>query len=104
MGTTIFSFLISGIITNYINLNTFFKIFINGLFDLTLGITTLKNISIPIIFKSILILSFICFGSISVHLQVSSIIDNKRVKYKNFLLGRIASIGIALVLFLIMKN
>ncbi len=104
MGTTIFSFIISGIITNYIHLNTFFKIFINGLFDLTLGINTLKNISIPIISKSILILSFICFGSISVHLQISSIIDNKRVKYKNFLLGRIASIGIALLLFLVMKN
>ena len=104
MGTTIFSFIISSVITNYISLNTFCKVFINGLFDLTLGITTLKNISIPIIFKSILILSFICFGSISVHLQVSSIIHNKRVKYKNFLLGRIASIGIALVLFLIMQN
>ncbi len=103
LGSTIFSFLVSSIISTYIPMNTFFKVITNGLFDLTLGVTTLKNISIPIKFISILILTFISFGSISVHLQVSSIID-KRVKYKNFLLGRIASIGISLILFLIMQS
>ncbi len=102
-GSTIFCFLISALLTTYFPLNTFFKIMINGLFDLTLGVTTLKNISIPILSKSILILSFISFGSISVHLQVSSILE-KRVKYKNFLLARISSIGIALIIFLLMRN
>lgn len=101
LGSTIFCFLISACLTTYFPLNTFFKLLINGLFDLTLGVTTLKNISIPVLSKSILILSFISFGSISVHLQVSSILD-KKVKYKNFLLARISSIGIALILFLIM--
>ncbi len=101
LGTTIFCFLIFAIINNYFHVSKMFKIIISGLLDLTLGVTTLKNISIPIKISSILILSFISFGSISVHLQVSSILE-KPVLYKNFLIGRILGVVISLGLFLIM--
>ncbi len=101
MGTTIFCFLVSALIIKIFHLNNFTTIIVNGLLDLTLGTTSLKNISIPLITKSILILTFISFGSISVHLQVASILE-KKVKYTNFLYGRLLGIIISIILFIIM--
>lgn len=97
-GTSIFFYLISSIITKYIN-NPYLYILISGIFDLTKGIfsTTIIN---NIFIKSIFILIFVTFGSISIHMQVKSILEDTLL-YKSFLKGRIISTILTIIIFLI---
>lgn len=99
-GTSLFFFLISVIISKYFLLNTTTYIFINGLFDLTKGVSslTLTNNSL---LKALFTILFISFGGISIHMQVKSIITDTPIKYKNFLIGRIISTILAIIIFLI---
>ncbi len=102
-GTSLFFFLISVIISKYFLLNTTTYILLNGLFDLTKGISslTLTNNSL---LKYIFTILFISFGGISIHMQVKSIITDTPIKYKNFLMGRIISTILAIMIFLIFYN
>lgn len=100
-GTSIFFYLISSIISKYISFNPYLYILISGIFDLTKGIfsTTIIN---DINMRSILILIFISFGSISIHMQVKSILEDTLL-YKYFLKGRIISTIISLIIFLLIR-
>ncbi len=98
LGNTCFFFIISGLITKYINLSPIQNILINGFFDITKGVNTLNIINSEI-FKAILILTFIGFGGINIHMQVLNIIENTKIKYKNFLLGRISQVGLSVIIF-----
>ena len=100
-GTMIFFSTFSYVICNILPINNYIKLFINGLLDLSSGINTLNTISMPIFNKSLLILIFISFGSISVHMQVKMIINNTKIKYSNYLLGRISQVGISILLYLL---
>ena len=99
-GTSIFFYLISCIITRYISFNPYIYILISGVFDLTKGVfsTTIINNSI---IKAIIILIFISFGSISIHMQVKSILEDTLL-YKSFIKGRIIGTILALIIFLIL--
>ena len=100
-GTSIFFYLISSIISKYISFNPYLYILISGIFDLTKGIfsTTIIN---DINMRSILILIFISFGSISIHMQVKSILEDTLL-YKYFLKGRIISTILSLIIFLLIR-
>lgn len=100
-GTSVFFYLITIIINKYLTLNTLNYIIVNGIFDLTKGIfsTSLINNELT---KSILIILFSAFGSLSIHIQIKSIISNTSIKYKNFLFGRIIQIMISIPLFLLL--
>ena len=99
-GTSLFFYLISLIITNYISLPPIPYITINAIFDLTKGIFS-TSILQSTIQKALLILTFISFGSLSIHIQIKSILSDT-LNYKYFLLGRIISAIIALTIFLIL--
>lgn len=101
LGNTIFFYTISDILVHSIH-NTLLKTIIYGLFDLTKGIVSLKSLSITVFFKSVLILSFLSFGGISVHFQVKEIIAKEKLNYRYFLFGRISSLAIAIVLLIIL--
>ena len=98
-GTSIFFYLISTIITKYISFNPYFYILVSGIFDLTKGIfsTTIIN---NIFIRSLLILIFISFGSISIHIQIKSILEDTLL-YKSFLRGRIISTILSLIIYLL---
>ena len=101
LGNSIFFNCISHIITSQIN-NAIITSIINGLFDLTKGTISISQINCSLLFKSILITTFLSFGGINVHLQVKNIIKEKRkLKYKNFLFGRISQTAISLIILLI---
>lgn len=102
LGNTCFFFIITKLITTYFNLGTLPTIFINGFFDMTKGIQSISLLSSPNLFKGILILTFICFGGINVHMQVLDIINKTKIKYRNFLLGRISQLAISSFLFFIL--
>ena len=101
LGNTCFFFLITRLIDIYIPFNSFFQTMINGFFDITKGINSIKFLNINEIFKGILILTFISFGGVNIHMQIKSIIADTEIKYTNFLLGRICQIAISSSLFVL---
>lgn len=104
LGNTCFFFLVTRLINYYLPLNNFYQTIINGFFDITKGINSIITLNTNTNFKSILILSFICFGGLNIHLQVKSIIADTKIKYSNFLLGRICQIAISILIFIIFKT
>ena len=102
-GTSIISVIIGLLITKYFYINSIIYSITFGIFDLTKGIfsTTLihnKRIS------SILILLFISFGSISIHLQTKQILSDTDISYKNYLKGRFYSTFISIIIFIMMSS
>ena len=98
-GTSIFFYLISCIITKYISFNPYIYVLISGIFDLTKGVFSTSIIHNTFI-RSIFILIFISFGSLSIHMQVKSILEDTYL-YKSFIKGRIIGTILSLIIFLI---
>ena len=100
-GTSIFFYLIATIITNYINFSPILYTIINSIFDLTIGIFS-TSIIISHKLKTFLILIFLTFGSLSIHIQIKSILSDT-LEYKHFLFGRILSTLITIIAFIIIN-
>lgn len=98
-GTSVFFYLITVIINKYLTLTVFSHVILNGVFDLTKGLFSTILISNELL-RSLLIIIFFAFGSLSIHIQIKSIISNTSLKYKNFVLGRILQIMISIPIFL----
>ncbi len=49
---------------------TLLKSFFSGFMDLTTGISLVPTLNFPLKIKALIMLNFITFGSLSVHLQV----------------------------------
>lgn len=99
-GTSVFFYLITVIINKYLTLNVLSHVLLNGIFDLTKGLFSISLLSNKLL-KSLLIIIFFSFGSLSVHIQIKSIITNTSLKYKYFILGRLLQILFATILFLL---
>lgn len=97
--------LILGIITFFLIITTLLKINNNpiaALFEITQGVNIINNLNINILIKSILFSSIISFGGFSIHVQVFSIINNKKIRYKPYLICRILqAILSAIITFII---
>ncbi len=104
LGNTCFFFIVTKLITTYLHLDGIATIIVNGFFDMTKGIFTLSNIDGNLLFKGILILSFISFGGINVHMQTLNLLNNTKIKYKNFLCGRISQLAISSFLFFVLAS
>lgn len=100
LGTNLFFYLISVIIVHYIKTTTIVYVFINGIFDLIKGIFSTTLIS-NILIRSTLILTFLSFGSLSIHIQIKSILSDTSLKYNSFLIWRIISTIISIIIFLL---
>ena len=99
-GTSIFFYLISCIITKYISFNPYIYVLISGTFDLTKGVFSTTIINNTII-RSLFILIFISFGSLSIHMQVKSILEDTLL-YKSFIKGRIIGTILSIIIFLLL--
>ena len=99
--TSVFFYLITVIINKYLTLTVFSHVILNGVFDLTKGLFSTILISNELL-RSLHIIIFFAFGSLSIHIQIKSIISNTSLKYKKFILGRILQIMISIPLFLLL--
>ena len=99
-GTSVFFYLITVIINKYLTLNVLSHVLLNGIFDLTKGLFSISLLSNKLL-KSLLIIIFFSFGSLSIHIQIKSIITNTSLKYKYFILGRLLQILFATILLLL---
>ena len=84
----------------FFNESNFTKVIFSGLMDLTTGISLVPTLDFPLKIKALIMLNFITFGSLSVHLQVINVIKKTDLSYYNFLIGRVLQSVIASILFL----
>lgn len=103
LGSITFFMFLSKLITSFFHVNIFFETIITGLLDLTSGVSKVASTSLVLNeeLKGLIILSFITFGSFSVHLQVINNLKDQDLSYKYFFLGRIIETALALSLYLI---
>lgn len=99
-GISLVFYIISYFISDLFIDKTYLFVFINGLFDLTKGCFSVSLINNNLI-RGIFILFFICFGSISIHLQIKSILQDTSVSYSKFIFGRIISFVLACLFFIL---
>lgn len=89
LGIIITFLVLTTVLSSILNLNIYYKTIISGLLEMTSGINNIKILSIPLVIKSSLITSFICFGGISIHLQIMSILCEYEIHYNKYFLCRI---------------
>ena len=94
---TIF-FLLSTLLTNFLNLNSYNDTLLKGIFEITIGVESLSYLPIPIIYKTIITSAFLAFGGLSVHLQVKSQLTNTDISYHHFLIGRLIQTILAIII------
>lgn len=97
--TTVFFVAIISLFTTFIH-NSYLKALIFGIFDLTKGVTDVNNLTLSLYRKGILICTFLSLGSVSIHMQVKSLLVNTDLSYSNFLKGRLAATALSLIIYL----
>ena len=101
LGSITFFMFFSKLLTSLINLNDFYTVITTGILDLTSGISMVNTLNISSYLQGLIVLSFITFGSLSVHLQVINNIKEQDLSYKYFFIGRIIETSLALILYLL---
>lgn len=97
-GTSLFFYLISCIILNTFSFSHIYYVLICGIFDLTKGIFSVSLLESNYL-RGIFVLLFICFGSLSIHLQIKSILSDTPINYKYFIVGRVIGTLLAFFIF-----
>ncbi len=97
LGTSILFFVLSGVTIKIVPLHSY-SYLITGLLEVTKGISHIPAGFSPF-YQGIIILLFLSFGSLSIHMQVLSIIKDTNILYRHFLLGRVSQVGISILLF-----
>ena len=101
LGSITFFMFFSKLLTSFLSLNPFFETIITGILDMTSGISLVPGIDTTNYIRGLLVLTFITFGSFSVHLQVLNNIKEEDLEYKYFFFGRIIETSIALLLYIL---
>lgn len=84
----------------FFNESNLTKVIFSGFMDLTTGISLVPTLHFSLKIKALIMLNFITFGSLSVHLQVINAIKETNLSYYNFLIGRVLQSVIASIFFL----
>ena len=101
LGNIILFQLLLTIIFNYINIFDILNTTISLILELSSGLISLEKLNISLIAKSLIVVSAISFGGLCIHSQVYTILSDTKIKYKNYLIGRIIQAIIAPIIFLI---
>ena len=89
LGVTTVFLVITTVIDNNINLNSYYQSILNGFFEMTQGLKYVSLLNIPLKLKAIISTMIISFGGLSVHMQIISILSDTKIKYLPFLTARI---------------
>lgn len=89
LGVITFFLIITTIINNLVNFNPILKSIINGLFEMTQGLSFISKLNIATNIKIILTTMILSFGGFSCHMQVMSILSEKKIRYLPYFIARI---------------
>lgn len=95
--------IITSILNKVLNLNNNLK-FIYGFIEITQGLKYLSLSNLNISLKTIISSFLISFGGLCIHLQVYSILENKKIKYFPYLISRIIHGILSSIISLIFIN
>ena len=101
LGIVTFFLIITTLLQQIIPLNDIEKTLLSGILEMTQGVKYASTLSISLFFKSMLMLAFISFGGLSIHMQIISIICDTKIEYRTFFFARILHAIIACTLFLL---
>lgn len=101
LGTICFYMVTSEIILNTFNINETFNTIFKGILEITQGLNSLINLNINLPTKELMVVCFTSFGGFSIHTQIKCILEESKLEYKYFFLGRILEVVIALILLTI---
>ena len=103
-GIIIFFAIITTTLNKYLDLNSFSRVLINGLIEITTGLKYLSKLNISIKKAAVLATFFISFGGFSIHFQTMSILNKYDINYYIYLIARILHAGISsIITFVIMS-
>ena len=100
LGSITFFMFFSKLLTSFLSLNPFFETIITGILDMTSGISLVPSINTTNYIRGLIVLTFITFGSFSVHLQVLNNIKEEDLEYKYFFFGRIIETALASLIYI----
>ena len=105
-GIVIFFSLVTATINFYLHLNPFSNTLLNGLLEITNGLSLLTSLSTSKIKVATIATFFISFGGFSIHMQVMSILNKYHLNYYIYLLSRIlhATISALITFFILIYN
>ncbi len=89
LGVITFFLIITTIINNLIIFNPLLKSIVSGVFEMTQGLNFISDLNITMNIKIILTTMIISFGGFSCHMQVMSILSEKKIRYLPYLIARI---------------
>ena len=104
LGSIMIFMFCSQVICKLYPFSDFEKTWITGLLDLTSGVSLAAFLPVSSHKIALIMLCFITFGGMSVHLQVIYALEKTDISYFSFLKGRILQTGVACVLFLILSQ
>lgn len=98
LGTVTCFLIVTTIISNNLNMSSYYQAIINGIIEMTQGLKYISILDISLKIKTTISTIFISFGGISVHIQILSILSDTKIKYLPFLLSRIIHAAISGIL------
>ena len=103
LGTISVFLILTSIINSNLDIPDFISVIINGIFEMTGGLSKLNILDVSLNKKAMLAISFISFGGLSVHMQVLAIISDTKIKYFPYFIARILHAVISTFIFFIWK-
>lgn len=85
----------------FITNNSVIASIIRGLIEITQGLNSLLYLDVSIKIKELLSIVILQFGSLSIHIQISNILNDYNINYKYFYLSRILLISISIIMIII---
>ena len=96
LGTLTCFLIISAIIINKFNLNSYNSLLIKSILEITMGLKELSLFNFSDLTKVVLSSCILSFGGLSVHMQVVSQLIDTDISYKYFFVGRVFQVVISL--------
>lgn len=76
---------------------------IKCIFEITMGIKCITNLSLSLFYKSIIITAVLSFAGLSIHMQILSCLDDIDIDYLKYLQVRIIHVCLSIIIFLILN-
>ena len=89
------------IIITIVPINTFSKNIISGIFEVSIGLNSLKNININLFLKEIITIFYLSLGGLCIISQIKSILSEENISIKYFLLSKILHFLLSIIIFII---
>ena len=96
LGTITLFFVINAII------NPLNKPLISGILEVSQGLNQLGIVNLSISLKEVYTLLFVCFGGLSIILQIKSILDDSKISLNTFFKARVLQALIAIIFLIIL--